>query len=420
MITIRLVLLGICVWLATSMASGRDATNPIARVLRGLGWCLIAFGVLGSFIGLWSPAGLVLSLPLGAMLLFAIANYGRRRFETLQDTLLGLITLATKRGIPLSPLATAFALDTPTWALWPVASFAHKLHDGHDLVAAARGTIGLLPRQAMMAIRVGQQLDELAPCLDLYTHANREARQADHRLCNIMGYMMIMLMSTIAAGLIQAYFAWEIVPRFIRIFADFGMQTPPTTQVFAKTLDYAYLYYVPVLAASLLLAVLVGLAWMIHLASSLGWIPVSLLGPLRIGTDAAMVLRLLGMAIERDRSVENTLLALSESHPQGYMRSRLRQAALDTRLGLSTWTSLAKYRLVRPGDVPLLEAAQRAGNLPWALGELAARNARRMNQRTMLIMRSLTAVCFVLVAAQVLLFATAGFTPIVTLIESLS
>jgi type II secretory pathway component PulF len=402
------------------MASGRDATNPIARVLRAAGWCLIAVGVLGSFIGLWTPLGLFLSLPLGAMLLFAIANYGKRRCEALQDTLLGLITLATRHGIPLGPLAEAFARDAPTWAVRPATSFACKLHEGHDLAAAARGTIGLLPRRATMAIRVGQQLDELAPCLDLYIQANRQAREADHRLSNIMGYMLIVMMTTIAAGSIQAFLAWRIMPGFQLIFADFSMPVPRVTEAFAKTLDYAYLYYIPVLAASLLLAALVGFVWMLHLASSLGWIPVSLLGPLRIGSDAAMVLRLLGVAIGRDRSVQNALMALSESHPQRHMRRRLRGAALDVRLGLNSWTSLAKYRLVRPCDVPLLDAAQRAGNLPWALGELAARNARRTNQRTMLVLRTLTAVCFVLVAAQVLFYAVAGFTPIVTLIESLA
>lgn len=420
MITIRFVMLGLCVWLATSMASGRGATNPIARVLRGLGWCLMAAGMLGMLVGFWSPLGLMLSLPLGAVLLFATINYSRRRCQSLQDTLLGLITLSTRRGIPLAGLVDAFAHDAPTWAVWPATSLARKLHEGLDLAQAAQGTLLLIPRQAVMAIRVGQQLGELAPCLDLYARANREAREADHRLSSIMGYLLLVLMTTVATGFVQAFYVWKIAPEFVKIFDDFGLQTPAVTSAFAETMDYAYLFFIPLLTVSALLTMLVGIAWMMHLAGGLGWLPAPRLASLQSGTDTAFVLQLLGLAIERDRDIAAALLALSQTHPQPSLRKGLRLASLDIRLGLPTWISLAKYRLVRNRDLPLLESAERAGNLPWALRELANRNARRTHQKTALALRSLTAVCFTLIAVQVLFYAVAGFAPLAALIESLT
>ncbi|MEZ6069520.1 MAG: type II secretion system F family protein [Pirellulales bacterium] len=420
MITLRFVLLGVCIWLATVMASGRTAYNPIARVLRALGAFLTVLGLLGLFVGIWSPGGLLLAVPLGAVLVFALINYWRRRHEAMQDSLLNLVTLAARRNIPLVPLAQAFAQDAPVWAQWPTRTFARRLDEGHSLLTATRAAFGLLPRQTTTAIQVGESLDALPECLDVYTRANRNDREIDGRVSNVLGYLLIVLLTIVATGLLQLFMAWRIMPEFIKILDDFALMPPAPTEAYVEVFDSTFMYYIPLVLCAALLTVAVAAAWICHLAASLGMVPFAIAGSFRKGSEIALVLQLLGLAVRRQRSVDTALAALADSHPLAHLRGRLRGASLDIRLGVDPWQSLAQRRILRSGDVDFLRSASQAGNLPWALDELARRRARRSNRLLLFGLRTFAVICFVVVAAQVVFYAIAGFAPIVSIIEAVA
>ena len=76
--------------------------------------------------------------------------------------------------------------------------------------------------------------------------------------------------------------------------------------------------------------------------------------------------------------------------------------------------------LINQGEAVLLEAAQRLGNLPWALRETADNIRRRRNHRNDVLLelaRPVALVCFGLIVGS---FALAFFMPLVKLLNDLS
>jgi general secretion pathway protein F len=135
----------------------------------------------------------------------------------------------------------------------------------------------------------------------------------------------------------------------------------------------------------------------------------------------ARVLRMLGILLEVERPVPQALAVLADS---GYFsrvaRNRLNAARGAVERGEPLAPTLQRFGLLPRRMVALVQAAERAHNLPWALAELGDHLA----QRAVRLMRRLTLVFFpaavvgvgVIVAAVVL----GWFLPLIKLLTELS
>jgi len=79
------------------------------------------------------------------------------------------------------------------------------------------------------------------------------------------------------------------------------------------------------------------------------------------------LLRCLAVCIDGGRPLLQALGSLSEHHPDASFRSRLAQISNEVARGDECWLVLRACGMLRRGELALLEAAQRVGNLPWAL-----------------------------------------------------
>ena len=75
---------------------------------------------------------------------------------------------------------------------------------------------------------------------------------------------------------------------------------------------------------------------------------------------------------------------------------------------------------MKPSEARILEAAQRAGNLPWALKELASSIERDIDYRVMLVLEILRPVFLLVLAVAVGIFAIGMFLPLIKLINDFS
>jgi type II secretory pathway component PulF len=113
------------------------------------------------------------------------------------------------------------------------------------------------------------------------------------------------------------------------------------------------------------------------------------------------------------------LAALARSYPKRDMRRRLDRAASDVNSGLDWCESLRRHGLAGQPELAVLRAAQRVGNLPWALAEMADSVRRRLAYRVQAACQLLFPLIVVLMGLMVMFVVVALFMPLVALIQAL-
>ena len=84
----------------------------------------------------------------------------------------------------------------------------------------------------------------------------------------------------------------------------------------------------------------------------------------------------------------------------------------------AVWSeSLCSRNLIGQSDMAVLQAAERAGNLPWAMREMADSNRRRLAYRANALVQMLFPPVVLCFGAMVLFVVVAMFMPLITLIS---
>ena len=92
----------------------------------------------------------------------------------------------------------------------------------------------------------------------------------------------------------------------------------------------------------------------------------------------------------------------------------------DVTLGGDWCESLRNHGLIRQPEFAILQAAQRVGNLPWALKEMADSVRRRLGYRIQAVVQMLFPPIVVLMGLVVMFIVVALFLPVIALIMKLA
>ncbi len=87
-------------------------------------------------------------------------------------------------------------------------------------------------------------------------------------------------------------------------------------------------------------------------------------------------------------------------------------------LGADVFQSMAEVGLLGPPELRVLQTADRVGNRPWVLDQLAAVKQRQTHQRLATAARFALPVIVLLLAGMVLFQALTVLSPLVSLIEA--
>jgi type II secretory pathway component PulF len=128
-------------------------------------------------------------------------------------------------------------------------------------------------------------------------------------------------------------------------------------------------------------------------------------------------LRSLGLAVDGGRPLQTALAVLAARHPDRTFRRRIAQVEESVALGVGCWQSLRSVGLLRSGEMALLEAAQRVGNLGWALRGVADSMERRSEQRTRIVVELLRPVGLLTAGTVVAFFVIGMFLPLVKILS---
>jgi type IV pilus assembly protein PilC len=362
-----------------------------------------------------------------------------------RDELLQLLSAAVGSGVPLAPAVRAYVAERPNhrWAwgvafigtlgLFPLApwgpvlwlwlwwtrfdrrarQFARRLDGGASLTEAFREVPAVAAAEARLAAAVGEDTGRLA---DALRRADRESLAA--AWVELLPRLLYPFVVLLVVANVATFLMTVILPKYLRIFAEFGEKLPAATQWLRDLWGGAvepFLALIPVgLVASIgLVVLLVG-------SPSARWrLPV--FGRLYRWEVQGQVLRLLGSLVGAGRPAPTALRTLAgfDDFPPP-ARRRLLAAAGAADRGDPLADALRGAGLLPKGMAPLVRAAEPAGTLPWVLAELGEAQggrALRLVRRTSLVVSPLLVVA---VGGVVGFVVVAMFVPLIALLTRLS
>lgn len=328
--------------------------------------------------------------------------------------LLRLIAVAAEQRIPLGPLVSQWALDERVAQRNRLRRLAALLESGTALPDALEQVPGVLHDEDVLTIRVGSQAGILAPAIrqalddpDLLSGRTREELR---RVFVYAGFMLAI------GSLIFAFMQLRIAPMLVRILQDFD--SPPTRLM----QSLAGLYW---LAAQLWW--IVGLITLIScwlLFSTRGGrfvrraIVDKYFGPMR-DWRSAEVLERLSTVTAAGRPLPGALSTLARYHFDPAIRHKLLFARNEVEQGADLWQSLKTVKLMSPAEVAVMETATRVGNRSWALRQLAYAKKMRVGRKIEQLSSLLLPLLVVALGGLVLWQATAMFSTLTAIIDSI-
>ncbi len=409
------ILLGLAISSVILLAS-RRLRSPAARsaLFNGI---LEFFGLLGRvlLIGLLFIVLVGFTGPFGplwwAVAIYVLVEGVRSYRSTQQYGLLWLLAVSAERPMPLTPAIEAFARERRGLHSQRAKRLAALLNAGVPLPDALDRCPGLLPTHAVPMVRVGYETGTLAAALRQAATLRDFQTPTWAALSGKISYLL--LLPVFGAGILT-FIMIKIVPSFEKIFKDFNTRLPTMTVWLIEASNawvrYWYLFLPFYLLALWLLvhAVLRYFGWS-------QWDPPGI-ARLTRRLDSAQILDTLALVAHQQRPLSEAIAALAQSYPKPDIRRRVRRAIGDIEAGGDWCESLRRRDLIRQPELAILQAAQRVGNLPWALHEMADSTRRRLVYRVQAIAQFLFPPIVICMGMIVMFIVVALFLPLIALI----
>lgn len=399
------ILVAVILWL---IAPSMESRAALERQLQWHGWtlALIIVGLLMSLATGW--LFLLMSLPL----LWHVVHSARMGRQT---TLMWTLAIAIRQGLPLGP-----EILSASEGLWGrerlrLQLLSENLDAGMSLATSLERQPGLVPRSSVMLIRMGEETNMVAEALEAcaVSYSRRHDRESD--LVNAQQAFLILLLPLIVIPNIVGFLCYYIVPKFKKIFEDFGTELPDMTIGMIQMADagsgLAMLIVMGSIGAGALIVIMNIRDW------ELDWPLLNVLAP---RVNGPPVLRALALVIRENRSVTAGIQGMMWSHPRATVRRRLSHIYQSLQHGGDLAECLAQERLIRNGDIHLLRSAERVRNLPWCLEQLAEGMERKFWYRLRAVLEFGYPVAVLLLGAVVFFVVAGFFMPLVKLLNDLS
>ncbi|HEV3121827.1 MAG TPA: type II secretion system F family protein [Isosphaeraceae bacterium] len=354
---------------------------------------------------------LVLGIP--ATVVAAIVVVFAKR-STQQDSLLWVMALALERRMPLAPGVVAVSDQFGFVFRNRILALARRLGEGVPLPQALALVPGLLPRPVLVLIRLGWETGTLPAAVREATDMRANRRPNRTPLAGKVAYLVGMLMFIQGMGGFLSYF---VLPKIESIFADFGVALPEMTMLLV-----GLTFWVVRSGALAVLSFLEILALLYVPLYYFGWLRLRIpfVGRFARRRHVVVILRGLAVLVESDKPLTTGLSVLARFYPEKSVRRRLARVNWCVEQGGNWWDCLRWQGLVRPAEAAVLASAQRAGNLPWALREIADSGERQLDFRLQIWAQLLFVANILCLGALVFLIVAGYFSPLVTLVERLA
>ncbi len=385
-----------------------EARISIYRQLRWDPWTLVLVWV-GLILNL--STALIILVICAPMLwhLMHVARLSR------QSTLVWTLAIAVRQKLPLGPEVLAASEGLWGRQRLRLQLLSENLDAGSSLATSLERQPGLVPLSVVMMIRMGEETNILAAALDscAVNYARRTERECD--ILSAQQAFLLLLIPLFLIPPIVGFLCYYIVPKFKKIFDDFGTELPAMTRSVIEFMEPGsgvfFLTFIASLGGVVLVIVLNARDWEKDWPL-LNWLAPRINGP--------PILRGLSLLIREKRPLAAGIQGLTWSHPRPSVRHRLTYLYQSLHQGGDLATSLAAEHFIRRGDIPLLRAAERVQNLPWCLLQLAESMEAKFWYRFRVVLEIGYPASVVAVGIVVFFIVAGFFLPLVKLLNDLS
>ncbi|MEX0820421.1 MAG: type II secretion system F family protein [Pirellulaceae bacterium] len=390
---------------------GAVADDSVRLIMTIAGWVLILTGILGTTVQMFVFGGPFSALVIVAIILMVVGRY--RAAEN--RTLLWCLAAAAERGIPLEQAARAYSQERSDELGIRAARLAELLEGGTPLSLALGDTRIHLPLDTSVAVRVGIETGDLGAALAKVGKYDDDADTLLRSIFEKVFYLAVV--ANVLLGILT-FIMLKIVPVFARMFEEFELELPLMTQLLVAMSEYIVNYwflYFPFFCW-------IPLFLLIGLLHYIGWLPRNLpfINWFVLRLDGGLVMRCLALSVKQQRPLPEMIWLLSRLYPKSSVRKRLRRAGQALNNGEHWCAALRQAKLLRSSDVAILTAAERSGNLEWALEEMADSSLRRLAYRLRLGVNVLFPVVLCIFGMFIGFVVLSLFMPLVSLIQGLA
>jgi type II secretory pathway component PulF len=360
-------------WMAYPPGAVSRRRNVGAIIGSVIGWMLL---LLGAFlaVGLATHALAIVAIPATAIIVIMAI----RRFQAAERmSLLRVLAAAAERDIPLESAARAFAADRRDFLGLRAQTLADYLEAGVPLTLAFRRSYNSVPPSVELAADLGQQMGTLGSALRQAIDQLDDLEVSLRSLIEKLFYLTFIV--TFGIGVLT-FILIKIVPVFQKILEEFDVNVPAVTRgvvdVSHVVVSGGWVLLLPLIA---ILGVLMFAGLLYYVGISPRFIPGRSLIWWR--ADTALVLRWIATAVRQKRPIAEAVRLLAIYFPYHRLRYRLAVASKRIDQGADWTVCLRHARVIRLPEGVVFKAAERVGNLAWALDEMADSCVRRSAYR---------------------------------------
>jgi type II secretory pathway component PulF len=342
----------------------------------------------------------------------ALAVRGR---SARMEPMLWVVSCAVERGLPLEAGIEACGSLSGGGMRARSRAVLRLMEGGMPASEAFSRVKGSFPRSGLIYLRMGWDGPRLGEALRDLTRRRAQWRPFHASMAMRLAYLA---WTIVVMQVVIGFLLYWVAPQFQAIFIDFGVELPAVTR-FLFGIGSIPFGIGPIYLALLTLQLLALPMLILAFFDPMEW-GLWPFDRLLLKRHGATVLRALAGEVALGRPIPGALDRIATAHPSRTVRRRIRRARARVDRGEPWARSLAVVGLIRGADASVLDAAQRVGNLSWALGDLADGLDRRAGHRMIAWSQALFPVAVAAVAVPVVLVALGYFLPLVTIIGRLS
>ena len=322
---------------------------------------------------------------------------------------------SAQRGIPLERAARAFASERSGGIGSAGRTLAEYLDAAMPLsLAMARSRIWV-PSEVQLAADVGEKTGTLGPSLQ---KAVEQSNTFDDTLGSVLSKFFYLSCILFVLVSVVTFMMIKIVPTFEAMFEEFELELPAITRLLITVVSFVVtngFVMIPLIAA---LAVFAMVGILLYIGVPIQSLPFVryVISPV----DSVTVLHCLAIAVEQRQPIPDNLSLLSGLAQSPRSRRRLGKAVRKIENGMHWTDAIERAGFVSHAQNAVLRAAERAGNLAWALNEVADSTIRRSAQRIQAMVNFLFPICVVGFGLCVLFIAVGLMLPLFSLVSGLA
>ena len=410
-----LLFLGGSLWFVVHLIFSSDrgtSAHFVSFALRTTAVLLIFIGTLAIILAI----GAFVAVPALAILLIVTAMIANRIRADETRALMWQMSIASRKGIPIITTARAFAQERTDEIGHRTMVMVNRLEQGATLRDAMR--VARLPMRADMALVAQTGLGQLS----LHEVAAKSPNEVGFGPIDSTGLLhrLLYLISVCGFGLFSWFFmVTKICPSYRQIMLDFGVEPPAITAALLRFSSNNQSVLAAVLMFVFLMTiVLLAIPSLIYYIGWFRWEP-PILRRLSVRYHGAIILRGLAASMDQRSNLREAIPRLAAAYPTRYVRNRLNAANQLIESGGDWIDAFLTQRLISKSTAGVLRAAERVGNLPWAMREMAGSLLRNLTFRITATMQIVTVAAILTISIPIGLFAIALFAPLPEFITQL-